>query len=253
VKKMIVMGGLVLVLFGISAGASWFLQQDNHSAADHAEADPFADKQAKAGAHQGGSFGGAADVRPAVRPPFNQSADDAAQLAANLRNQMEALRTREQQFTVRQKSLEIIYQDIRSERAAIDELRKQLNDEMKALADKLDSLERKSGEMQQKSKQLTEQNKELSQTVLRIEEVEKENIKRLAAVYDAMDAEAAAQHLQHMADTGKIETAVKILGAMRERQAAKIFAAFPDRTTVVQILEKLKSVDRQPNPTKGGP
>ena len=41
-----------------------------------------------------------------------------------------------------------------------------------------------------------------------------------------------------MADTGKIETAVKILVAMKERQAAKVLAQFPDRTTVVQLLQR---------------
>ena len=190
------------------------------------------------------------EMRPAVRPSVSAEVDNAAQLANSLRTQMDALRVREQQFVTRQKSLELICQDIRVERASMDDLRKRLNDELKDLSDRVESLERKSGEVDQKRKQLSDQNKELTQSMLHVEDSEKASIKRLATVYDSMDADTAAQHLQQMADTGKIDTAVKILTSMRERQAAKVLAQFPDRTTVVQLLERMRSVDRNPAATK---
>ncbi len=47
-----------------------------------------------------------------------------------------------------------------------------------------------------------------------------------------------------MADTGKMETAAKILSTMRERQAARVLSQLADSTTAVQLLEKLKSLKR---------
>ena len=250
-KKLVLMGGTIVILFGISAAASWFLRHGQASLAGQGEADDASlDKTTKGPAAPGVASSPPPELRPAVRAQVNPEVDNAAQLASNLRTQLDALRVREQQFVVRQKSLDLISQDIRSERTAMDELRKQLNEELKGLTEKIESLEHKANDVDQKRKQLSDQNKELNNSMLRVESSEKDNIKRLAAVYDSMDADAAAQHLQQMADTGKIETAAKILTAMRERQAAKVLAQFPDHTTVVQLLEKMRSVDRSPTPAK---
>jgi flagellar motility protein MotE (MotC chaperone) len=250
-KKLVLMGGVIVVLFGISAAASWFLRHGQAALGDHGEVDESSlDKKNKGPANSGVTASPPPELRPAVRAQVNPEVDSAAQLASNLRTQMDALRVREQQFTARQKSLELISQDIRTERNSMDELRKQLNEELKGLTERVESLERKAGEVDQKRKQLSDQNKELNNSMVRVESSEKDNIKHLATVYDSMDADAAAQHLQQMADTGKIETAAKILAAMRERQAAKVLAQFPDHTTVVQLLEKMRSVDRSPAPAK---
>jgi flagellar motility protein MotE (MotC chaperone) len=252
-KKIVLMLALILVLFGISAGASWFLRQGQLDVAKQSDSsDPHIPKTPNSQETPNTPAAGTPELRPAVRPPFNPEVDSAAQLASNLRSQMDALKTREQQFITRQKTLDLIYQDLRTERAAVDDLRKQLNDELKGLSNKVEFLEKKTGEVDQKRKQLSEQKEEIKQSIVRIEDSEKENVKHLATVYDAMDAEAAAQHLQQMADTGKIDMAAKILNAMRERQAAKVLAQFPDKTTVIQLLDKIKSVERSPGLSKGG-
>jgi flagellar motility protein MotE (MotC chaperone) len=250
-KKLLVMVTVISVLFGISAGASWYLRHSQAAAGDHGDGtEPIAEKAQKSPANQPLHSSPPTELRPAVRPSMSAEVDSAAQLANNLRTQSDALRAREQQFATRQKSLELICQDIRGERVAMDDLRKQLNEDLKGMTERIEALERKAGDVDQKRKQLSDQNKELNQSMVRVEDSEKASIKRLATVYDSMDADSAAQHLQQMADTGKMDTAVKILSAMRERQAAKVLAQFPDRTTVVQLLEKMKSVDRSPSATK---
>ena len=47
-----------------------------------------------------------------------------------------------------------------------------------------------------------------------------------------------------MVDSGKMDTAVKILATMRERQAARILALLEDRTMAVQVLDRLKGLKR---------
>ena len=53
---------------------------------------------------------------------------------------------------------------------------------------------------------------------------EKDNIKKMAGMYDSMPPEGAAKILQEMSDSGSMDTAVKLLAMMKERQAAKVLA-----------------------------
>ena len=244
-KKLILMAVIVVVLFGISATSSWLLRQHTASPADHGDS-------AEAGGDKG-QKSLSQDTRPVARSPFNPDADKAAQLFGDLRNQTDALKAREQLFNARQKSLEIIYQDLRAERAAVDELRKQCNDELKALADKLDSLDRKAGDVDHQRKEIVGKIDDFEKRKLQFANTEqKKTFDRLGNVYDTMDPDAAARLLQHMADTGSIDTAVKILTVMHERQASKVLAAFPDKTTAVQLVDKMQSVDRGPTLNKAG-
>jgi flagellar motility protein MotE (MotC chaperone) len=239
-KKLIVMGVVVAVLFGLSAAASWVLRQGQAAHAEHDDAEPAAETK-KAGGH--GAAPGAGGTA-AVKPPFNSEADAAANIASSFRNQQEALKGREAQLTGRMKQLETILLDIRTERATMEELRKQINEEMKALAEKLDNLERKSGDVDKQRDKLSKQRKELDASIWSVEANEKESVKRLAGVYDTMDAEAAARHLQLLADTGKMDLAVKILSAMRDRTAARVLSEMPDSVTVGQLVDRMRAMDR---------
>ena len=89
---------------------------------------------------------------------------------------------------------------------------------------------------------LADQVKEIKQSMFEVDEVERNRIKQLGTVYDAMDAEAAAQTLQDMVDTGKLDMAVKILASMKERQAARVLATLPSSSVAVQMLDRLKGL-----------
>src|SRR5437763_706818 len=104
-KKLLVMVSVISVLFGISAGASWYLRQSQAALSEHADgADPIVEKVQKSPANQPLHSSPPAELRPAVRPSMNSEVDNAAKLANNLRTQTDALRAREQQFATRQKS-----------------------------------------------------------------------------------------------------------------------------------------------------
>src|SRR5205085_12626117 len=85
----------------------------------------------------------------AVKPAFTPGADEAAQLAANLRERLAAVKESEGQVAGRQKQFDLIFKDIRGERAAIDELRKQVNEELKAVEAQLGKLEQRFVELEQ--------------------------------------------------------------------------------------------------------
>ncbi len=253
--RIIALAAVALVLFAASAGVSWYLRQSypgHTTEANGGEPTAKAPAKSPAGPAAGAGLAPAGEMRPAVRPQYNPEAEGAVQLATNLSRQMEALRTREQQFAARQKSLEMIYLDIRGERAMLDELRKQVAQEAKAVDDRLAVVERRAGEVAQQKQDATDQVKEMKKTMTEFEGVEGERIRQMAAMYDVMAPENAAKILQQMADTGSIDTAVKVLASMKERQAARVLAELPDPNAAAQLLERMKGLKRPAGPAAGG-
>ena len=61
-----------------------------------------------------------------------------------------------------------------------------------------------------------------------------------------------AKILQQMADTGKMDTAVKVLAAMKPAKASKVLSEMPDSSLAAQLLEKMKSLKPAPGTTPEG-
>lgn len=254
-QKLIVLGVVAVTLFALSAGTSIYLRRTEEAAPEQPVDTPAIRKGNPAQAHTPGGQAAEAGntgspLKPAVRPPYNPEAESAAQLAANLNKQTEALKSREQALAARQKSVELAYQDVRHERAGLDELRKKLAQEMAALEAKLATLEQSSGELDQKQQKTSKQLDELKNSTFAFEGQEQERLKHLATVYDAMAPAGAAKILQQMADSGGLETAAKVLSLMKERQAAKVIAELPDAVVAAQLMEKLKTLQKPAAPVK---
>jgi flagellar motility protein MotE (MotC chaperone) len=78
---------------------------------------------------------------------------------------------------------------------------------------------------------------------------EKERIKQVASMYDSMEPASAAKILQTLSDSGNLDTAVKILASMRERQAARVLAELGDPTLAAQLVDKLRGLKKPAEPT----
>jgi flagellar motility protein MotE (MotC chaperone) len=255
-KRLLLILVLGLTMFGASAGVSVYLRRAEAVLAEKAQGGDASESERvmqleKTGKIVPGGLAAKAGESDSLAPPASRptqpTPDSVAQLAGIVRQQQETLRAREQQLQVRQKHLDIIHQDLRNERASVDEVRQQVNAEMKALTDKIEALERKSTEVEKQKQKLMEQNKELKQTVFEVDNVEQKSFKRMATTFDSMDADTAAELLQQMADSGKMDMAVKIVSTMQERQAARVLAQMQDRGAVVQILDRMKGLKR-PSP-----
>jgi flagellar motility protein MotE (MotC chaperone) len=248
-KKMIAVFLVGCVLFSLSAGVSWFLQKQQKPAESEESASVATLKPGKgikpfAATHTETAPPAKGSLRPALRTAASAETENIAQMASSLRNQIEAVKTREQQLSVRQRNLELIHLDMRKEREAVSDLQKQVGEEMKALLDRMSALETKSAQVTKERNKVSEQVEEAKKSIIEFETVEQKSIKQMATIYDTMEAESAAQILTQMVDSGKMDMAVKILASMRERQAAKVLSLLQDRTMAVQILDKLKGLKR---------
>jgi flagellar motility protein MotE (MotC chaperone) len=268
-KKILISLCIALVMFGLSATASWIWNQRLAAEAASASSNESSDEVSES--DDSASAVGTAQEPPASGPGRRVTADaptgrlgplergdarmpsqgsyaagfdDTVQIASSLRERMTAVRERETQLAQRQAQVELILKDIRAQRTAIEELRKQVNEEFSATEEQLAAAER------QRS-QIDAQQQSLQERVTEVDGVEKEGTKRLAGVYDGMAADRAAKILEHMVNSGNMDTAVKLLGSMRERQAAKVLGEFEDTSLAAQLSERLKGLKKPVTPPKG--
>jgi flagellar motility protein MotE (MotC chaperone) len=266
-KKVIMPLVIALVAFGASAAASWYLQQKRNSelAAQSQSADEAsesddenatlkdddekpapinAQKRVVENADSSHRLGLQHESRASDHPAFATEVEESVHIASSLRERMSAVRERESQLAQRNAQLELVLKDIRAQRAVIDELRKQVNEEFKAAEEHIATMERQRAE-------IDAQQQSLQDRVTELDVVERDGTKRLATVYDGMDSDRAAKILEHMVNSGKMDTAVKVLGGMRERQAAKVLGEFEDTSLAAQLSERLKGLKKPPAVPKG--
>ena len=251
-KKLLIVGVTSLILFGVSASASYFWQQNqkhgHRESVEHAASTPreSAHPRKPSTASKAPDPSESAPPRAAVRPAYNAGAEDIARMTNELRTRLTAVREREEQLTARKKQVELVHEDIRGERVALDELRAQVKSEMEALNDALQNVEKQHGTLEEERQKISKNTQEMEARVLQLQKEEHANLKKMSGMYNSMSPESAARILQNLADTGKMDTAVKVLSLMQERQAAKVLAELTDAGLAAQLVEKLKSLRRTP-------
>ncbi len=262
--KLLTVGLTAVVLFSASAGVSWYLRQmqttkndhepgKTHEAAKPKESAPALPKMPSptGSAHapvRESTPPANPSLQPALRPPYNPEAEGTVQIASSLKERLDAVHAREEQLNSRQQNLDLIFQDLRSERTTIDEQRRQVTTLLKAVEQKMADLDRKATELETKRQETTKEAKQLKKNISEYQDQEKDRIKQVASMYDTMEPASAAKILQTLTDSGNLDTAVKILASMRERQAAKVLSELSDPLLAAQLVDKLKGLKKPAMP-----
>jgi flagellar motility protein MotE (MotC chaperone) len=237
---------VAVALFSAAAAGSWFLQQKIRADAATREPKNGSDKEptGNSGTPSRSSAGDGGLSKPGIRPKTPPDPKSVAEMAANVQQQLDSLKTREQELTVRQKSLELIAIDIRSGQKPLDDLRKQIGEELKILLEKLGEFEKRSADVKLQSQKLVDRSNELKASFAEVDKVEQARLKQAGPLYDAMEPDAAAQTLQDMVEKGKLDTAVKILSSMQPAKAAKVLATLSSTPAPVatQIVERFMAL-----------
>lgn len=241
-RKVIGVGVVAIILFGLSAGGSIFLQSlKKDKAKQDGETPPPAEKVTKeADTSPKATSSNQDPVRGLLgRREFNPEADATVQQAARLRDQQEDLRQREEQFKRRLKNLDLIAQDIRSGREEMDKLRREVIEEKKGADEMLGSIERSLRQLEEKKRQTDADVAEQRKRITEVDTTRMGNIKRVGNVSDTMNAADAASILMQMADGGNLDTAALLLSNMKDRKAAEVLSQLPDKALAAQLLEKM--------------
>ena len=133
-KTILTFGVMAVVLFSVAAGLSLYL---NVPKTDEAK-----DSSAKKKNNKDKDPDGESE-KPIVRPTTNATAEEMAKQSAQFQLQQAGLKEREAKLLARQKQVEVVLQDIKSEREELERLRQQFSAELKLAADTTVDLEKK--------------------------------------------------------------------------------------------------------------
>ncbi len=247
-KRLLLFTLTALVMFGLSAFVSWKLYPSKPPAEASAEEEPKV-------ADRGGPSGRGSASRPAsslnlVRPAPTPATEEVTQLAASLRKRLAAVHEKEAQQATRQRILDLVQQDIRTERAALEELRKQAAAELKKAEEILTKVERKTPSPPSHEEDPPDATVEKLPVPREVkEEVKEEKVEdysKAADLFRSLPPPNAAEMLEDLAKAGKLDTAVKLLAAIPARQAARVLSEVTAPGLAEKLLERQKK--RKPLP-----
>jgi flagellar motility protein MotE (MotC chaperone) len=228
-KNFLILGLLALLLFSVSAALSVWLNQSK----PQAETDKGKEEKVAAKEPLKDTKDPHKDVstpHPVVKPPEGPSGGSET-TARELRDQQDKLVRRAAQ-------IEVVVRDLQTQREATETTLRQVMSEL--------------GKVSTETAKLDALADDLKKQWATFEAGEKKPIERLAAMYDAMDPEAAGPIFKQMADTGKIDLAAKILAQMKDRKAASVLAAMNDSALALAIVEKMRNLRPPPPPPPPG-
>ncbi|MDY3555262.1 hypothetical protein R5W24_004403 [Gemmata sp. JC717] len=231
-KNLLFLGAVALLLFSLSAALSlWLNQTKNQAEAEKVEKQPADGGKAISKAPTPGSEGGKEPTKetkdqtkdktggpPIVSPSLGPT-------EANLLDDKARLERKALQITM-------VLADVQAQRETTDELLKQVTAALKT-------------QPKTQGPDATEQKlqKEREESL----KIERQNLIKLAAIYDAMTPEGAAPNIKSMAESGagKLEQVAQILVLMKERNAARLMEALNDPALVAQLMDKIRQLRAQ--------
>ncbi|MCX5654050.1 MAG: hypothetical protein NTY65_05300 [Planctomycetota bacterium] len=154
--------------------------------------------------------------------------------------------------SVEEKHLYELVKEVRQKVGDCQKREQELQEQEKRLQMTREVIDREAQNMENQRLQLAaalgrlkETQGELEKTRVAIGREEVTNLKRVAAVYDKMDAAAGSRILEGMCTNKQEADAVKILYYMQERSVAKVLAEITDKSLAARLCEQLKRVKEQ--------
>jgi flagellar motility protein MotE (MotC chaperone) len=142
--------------------------------------------------------------------------------------------------------MQVILEDMRAQREEFDKLSKKVAAELKeVLAQEDATLATRAAEASKVEQANAKTTADLKKSRVELDAEEQKNLEKISALTDQMPPENAAAVIQQLADSGKLDTAVKILVNMKPRTASRVLANISDPVLASQLLERMRSV-KQP-------
>jgi flagellar motility protein MotE (MotC chaperone) len=246
-KNILVIALVSAVLFSVSAALSVWLQSSKTAAASTDEKD-----KKKADDHKAGDDHKTADAhgdKPKAdshgeKPKADtHAADDKEHKSADPKLPQTGPKDSTERVDLRRTQIEVVLRDLRAQREQYDKLSKQVVSEVKAALVQADASVADAAKAAEQKK--TDAAKAVDPKVAAdIQADEKAKLTKIAALFDQIPPEKAAEILQNLADNGNMDTAVKILAGAKERSAAKVLAYITDPGLSADFIERMRTAKR---------
>ncbi|OAI52129.1 hypothetical protein AYO47_01285 [Planctomyces sp. SCGC AG-212-M04] len=284
-KNILTMGLFGAVVFGASAGASWFLQQKKHAAGTEVAEKEEHGKEAEPKAHgeekhvareESGHDAKPSEHAPAPTATASKSSDpnlpksaadqlkplehalpgsirprpvsveELLRYSLGLKSREAAIDGKEKNLERRQAQVNIALTDIQGEQHELDGLRRSVKDQITAVDNLLAKLAEERQAFQAEKTKAQEEMKKYDNVKQDDDVAKRDNVKRMSAWFQGMEPEKAAGVLKSLANEGKMELAVQLLANFEEREASKVLAAIDDTALTVELAEAFQSFKRAP-------
>lgn len=254
-KPLLMIGLCSILTFGLSFGASMYLQQqravqivDDGPPAEIVPDEPMETEFTALTTHAEGALSN--EALPSAIRPRAASVEELVRLGMSLNDREKQVVAKEEAVQKRELQQQLALVDLSSERQSLDGFRAEVRTNLETAQQLLN-------EMTAVYRRLTEEREATptgppsTNAAATPTDVDRRgNTKKLAQWMQGMDATKSAQLLQEMANDGQLDAAVEVLAYFEEREAAKLLSAIDDPKLVNELVTRfvdLKST-RQAQP-----
>jgi hypothetical protein len=238
VKSLIKLIAFAGFMFGISAAGSWWMATHSPHSAEEAAATDDAASTGDSALHAV-----TGELPVAVRPKII-SPEELLRNAMSLRTREAALQQQELAAQQRLARLELIEADIQGEQTEVEGLNAQVKAQIEAANVLLAQIAQERAAMEQQRLESEAKLKEFQDAQTKMDAAEAQNIKRMSAWIQGMEAETAASFLRELANDGKMDVAVQILANFEEREASKVLGAIGDSTLMIELADRFRTLQQ---------
>lgn len=232
-KNIILIGLVSLVLFGVSAGLSVWLQTNAAKSPDSAHAD---EKKKKPADDHGDAKGTDKDhADPHKTDDKAKPTEPKSVVPSKDADRVE----------YRRLQMEVVASDMGGQMQDYDKLLKRVAAEMKLMAAQQAEVDAKLGEIKQAEDRTKAADAKKGQPVSAAGTTG-ENLTVIAGLFDNMPPEEAAAMIQAWTDGGKTDTAARVLTMMKPTKATKVLSAVTDTTAKEAIFDRIKALKLTP-------
>jgi hypothetical protein len=175
------------------------------------------------------------------------SADEAFRLSASLRGEQEALKLREQRVEKEESRLQIIRHDIALEKQEVDSLLGQVQTALQNARQVVDDIQLQRQELDKKQQEANSNLQQMQAIKEKFDNSEQDNLKQMSRWFQGMAPENAAKILRELGNNGEMDSVIRMLSNIEDREVARILTAVEDADLVAEIVERFS---RLPRPEK---
>jgi hypothetical protein len=233
-KNILIVGGVSLVLFSVSFALSVWLNASKAGTTPTTKDEKDAKKKGDDHAADKEKDKGHGDD-----PKKEKEADPKSHEKSAEPKLTAGPKDKDDQTELRRLQMEVVMHDLRLQREEYEKRTKAIQSEIKLLQAEGEVNDTRAKELNQVEQKNKQKEAELKKISGEMEKGEAAGVEKVAGMFEPLEPAKAAEMLQGLADTGKMDLAVKILSRMKAAKASAVLAAIPDLSLGQQLTERL--------------
>jgi len=248
-----IIGALLVgvLLFAISASASWYLTKPDDAETDEVasveDPDPTSafpnpiDEKDKS------------ELMPvAMRPETPVTVEAVTKLAQSIMQKEDKLFDKQKFLQKEEERIGLLFEDLKREQEELTAFEQKIDSKIVEAREATELLKQENQSLAEQTKLLSSLEKKTGKTTTDV--ADDEITRRVEAVTDwftKLDPEQAAKYLKEFANRGDLEFASKLLNSLETKSISKILAAFDDAALVAQLIDAhTKNKPKEPAATE---